>query len=211
LLVGGDPRIADEEAAHERRSVPYRTSESNCAYGPRFTFVAVRPTSRNRPSLHPTRYCPFAHQCALSVCGLADGRGRATWVMTEQGSCLRRCRRRPRRTPAMPRVHDRRATATNVKRWISRVYCRRSSWTSSHRRQANFRPLRRAGSDDRAVPDAAARREWRQTLTVGFRADDGATPTCRSRAANASAIGSAGPGVLGPVADRHDPAVAVAK
>ena len=26
----------------------------------RFVFVAVRPTSRNRPVPHPTRYCPFA-------------------------------------------------------------------------------------------------------------------------------------------------------
>jgi len=33
-----------------------------------------------------------------------------------------------------------------------------------------------ASVDQTATDDTAARRQWRQTLTVGFRADDGATP-----------------------------------
>ena len=84
------------------------------------------------PSLTPLVTPRLQHQCALSVCGLADGRGRATWVMTEQGCCLRWCRRRPRRTPAMLRVHGRRATATKVKRCRMRSCSRRSGCRFPH-------------------------------------------------------------------------------
>jgi hypothetical protein len=117
------------------------TSESRRA---RSNGLYLSPSARRAetdPSLAPLVTARLQHQCALSVCGLQDGRGRATWVMTEQGCCLRRCRRRPRRTPAMPRVHGRRATATNVKRCRTRSYSRRSwlvdSLLSSDRRSGH--------------------------------------------------------------------------
>ena len=89
-----------------------RTSESKRA---RSNGLYLSPSARRAetdPSLTPLVTARLQHQCALSVCGLAEGRGRATWVMTEQGRCSRCCRRRSRGTPAMPRVRGRRATAT---------------------------------------------------------------------------------------------------
>jgi hypothetical protein len=54
----------------------------------------------------------------------------------KQECCLRWCRRGPRRTPAMPRVHGRRATATNVKRCRTRSCSRRSVVVASSLRGA---------------------------------------------------------------------------
>jgi hypothetical protein len=100
------------------------------------------PDEPNRPVRHPTRFCSFAAPMCperlrprgpVSAGHMGDD-GAGVLLRNDAAG-------EPRRTPAMPWVHGRRATATNVKRCRTRSCSRRSRSGSAPRHPSRPDPL----------------------------------------------------------------------
>jgi hypothetical protein len=122
------------------------------------------PDEPNRPVPHPHSFLPgCSTNVALSVCALADGRGRATWVMTEPRCCSRWCRRRApphaRNAPSSrPNGNGDKRKALPYAQLLSQVPGQRRRQSSEAQSPLRWRRLRaQPASTGRSAPSASSR------------------------------------------------------